>query len=86
MQTSKKTYNLSAHTVQAIRLLAQQGRFATTQDGIVERAVADLARRARDLEHERLWGGAMADPTFQAELAELAREFGTDDRAAWEIG
>jgi phage replication-related protein YjqB (UPF0714/DUF867 family) len=52
---------------------------------VVERAVAELARQARDREHAALWAKAATDPGFRAEVAEVGHEFEADDRAAWEL-
>jgi len=79
----KRTYNLPERTVLAVRELAATYGVASTQDGVIELAVDELARRLReDAEAER-WAGAAADPAFRAEAADLAAAYGTADRETW---
>jgi hypothetical protein len=79
----KRTYKLSAEAVETVRELAERRAVAATQDGVVEVAIRELARRVRDADDAERWTRAAADPEFVAEAEQLAREFASDDRAAW---
>jgi hypothetical protein len=80
---TKRTYNLPERTVLAVRELAATYGVASTQDGVIELAVDELARRLReDAEAER-WAEAAADPAFRTEAADLAAAYGTADRETW---
>jgi hypothetical protein len=80
---TKRTYNLPERTVLAVRELAATYGVASTQDGVIELAVDELARRLReDAEAER-WAAAGADPVFRAETSDLAAAYRTADRETW---
>lgn len=80
---TKRTYNLPERTVLAVRELAATYGVASTQDGVIELAVDELARRLReDAEAER-WAEAAADPAFRAEAADLAVAYEAADRETW---
>jgi hypothetical protein len=81
----KRTYNLRPRTVATVKQLAES-RVAPSQDAVVDRAVRDMARRVRDLDHTRQWEEAAQDPSFRAEIRQLWYEFEGEDRAAWENG
>jgi hypothetical protein len=85
MAKVKRTYNLHPEVVAAVRLLAEK-RIAPSQDGVIERAVRDLARRTRDSEHSQRWAEAADDPEFQAEVEEVGAAFAADDLTAWTAG
>jgi len=80
--TSKRTYNLPAGTILEVRSVA--AKLHVSQDSVVARAVQEYARRQRDLADAAAWAASADDTAFQAEMAELASEFGTADRASWE--
>jgi hypothetical protein len=79
----KRTYKLTAEAVQTVKELAERKELASTQDGVVEVAIRELARRVRDADHAEQWARAANDPEFVAEAEQLAGEFESDDRAAW---
>ncbi len=79
----KRTYKLSTEAVETVRALAERKAVAATQDGVVEIAIRELARRVRDAGDAERWAQAAIDPEFGAEAEQLARGFGLDDRAAW---
>jgi hypothetical protein len=80
---TKRTYNLPERTVLAVREMAATHGVASTQDGVIELAVDELARRLReDAEGER-WAEAAADPVFREEAANLAAAYETADRETW---
>ena len=83
---TKRTYNLPERTVLAVRELAATYGVASTQDGVIELAVDELARRLRDDAEARRWAEAAADPAFRAEAAELAATYETADRETWPRG
>lgn len=84
MAKVKRTYNLRPDVVAAVRLLADK-HVAPSQDGVIELAVRDLARRTRDAEHARRWATAVHDPEFQAEVEEIWAGFASDDADAWTV-
>ncbi len=77
----KRTYNLSESTVRRVRELAGDYRVSDTQDGVVETAVERLYVEERARREAEAWAAARVDPDFQAEMAEIARDFG--DRETW---
>jgi hypothetical protein len=79
----KRTYKLSTEAVETVRQLAEGKAVAATQDGVVEVAIRELARRVRDAGDAEQWARAAADPHFVAETEQIADEFASDDRAAW---
>lgn len=80
---TKRTYNLPERTVHAVRELAATYGVASTQDGVIELAVDELARRLREDAEAAQWARAAADPAFQAERAELAAAYESADRETW---
>ena len=79
----KRTYNLSTEAVETVKALADRKSVAPTQNGVVEVAIRELARRVRDADDGERWAQAARDPEFVDEAEQLAREFASDDRAAW---
>jgi len=80
---TKRTYNLPERTVLAVRELATTYGVASTQDGVIELAVDELARRLReDAEAER-WAEAAGDPAFGAEALDLEVVYAAADRETW---
>jgi hypothetical protein len=80
---TKRTYNLPERTVRTVRELAAVYGVAETQDGVVELAVDELARRLRDEEEAARWAAAATDPAFQAEAADLDAAWAGVDRETW---
>jgi hypothetical protein len=80
---TKRTYNLPERTVVAVRELAATYGVATTQDGVIELAVDELARRLRDDAEAERWAQAAVDPAFRAESADLAASYETADTETW---
>ncbi len=83
---TKRTYNLPERTVLAVRELAATYGVAGTQDGVIELAVDELARRLREGAEAETWAGAAADPGFRAETTDLAAAYGTADAETWPRG
>jgi hypothetical protein len=82
MRTTR-TYVLPERTVVAVREPASIYGLAITQDGVIELAVDELARRLRkDAEAER-WAAAAADPAFRAEAVGIAAAYDGSDRDTW---
>lgn len=79
----KRTYNLPERTVVTVRELAATYGVASTQDGVIELAVDELARRIREATEQERWADAAADPAFSAEVADLAAAYGTAGRETW---
>ena len=77
----KRTYNLNESTVRRVRELAGDYRVADTQDSVVETAVERLYVEERARREAEAWAAAHDDPVFQAEMADIARDFG--DRETW---
>jgi hypothetical protein len=80
---TKRTYNLPERTVHAVRELAATHGVATTQDGVIELAVDELARRLRDDAEAERWAEAAVDPAFRAEAADIEAAYGSADRETW---
>ena len=80
---TKRTYNLPERTVVAVRELAATYGLASTQDGVIELAVDELARRLREEVEGERWADAVGDPTFGREAADLAAAYSTADRETW---
>jgi hypothetical protein len=80
---TKRTYNLPERTVRVVRELAAAYGVADTQDGVVELAVDELARRLRDDAEASLWAEAAADPAFRAQSADVAAAYEAADRETW---
>ena len=80
---TKRTYNLPERTVRTVRELAASYGVAETQDGVIELAVDELARRLReDAEAER-WAAAALDPVFAAEARDVAGAYASADAETW---
>ena len=79
----KRTYNLTAATVRAVRELADEYHAAPTQDAVVELAVSELARRLRDEEEAAVWEAAATDGGFRAEAQEIEDAYRGADRETW---
>ncbi|HSW42145.1 MAG TPA: hypothetical protein VLM76_06520 [Patescibacteria group bacterium] len=80
---TKRTYNLPERTLLAVREMAATYGVASTQDGVIELAVDELARRLRDDAEADRWTEAAADPAFRAETADLATAYEAADRETW---
>jgi hypothetical protein len=80
----RRTYNLSATVVAAVKRMVDEGKVAPTQDALVERALRRYARLVRDRAHAERWAQASLDPAFGAEIEDLLQEFESEDRAAWD--
>ena len=59
---TKRTYNLPEATVRTVRELAATHGVADTQDGVIELAVDELARRLRDEAEGGALGGGGRQP------------------------
>lgn len=79
----KRTYNLAPRTVRAVRELADEYHAATTQDGVIELAVAELQRRVREAAEAGVWEKAAADAGFVGEAGEIEKAYGSADRETW---
>jgi hypothetical protein len=77
----KRTYNLSASTVERVRELAGRYEIARSQDAVVELAIDRFYAEIRDREEAALWAGAADDREFRAEMAGIAADLG--DTEAW---
>jgi len=80
---TKRTYNLPERTVVAVRELAATYGVASTQDGVIELAVDELARRLRDDAEAERWAQAAIDPAFRAESIDIATTYETADGETW---
>lgn len=80
---TKRTYNLPERTVRTVRELATAYGVAETQDGVVELAVDELARRLRDADEADRWAAAAEDPAFRAEALDIDAAYATADRETW---
>lgn len=80
----KRTYNLSPTAIATVRRLVEVDHLATTEDALVEQAIAELDHAVRDVRDTRLWGAAARDAEFQAELARIDTELPTDNPARCE--
>ena len=78
----KRTYNLPAPVVSAVRELADR-QIAPSQDAVVEMAISELVRRVREADEEDAWSRAAGDPLFTGELATLDTEFRSADAETW---
>jgi hypothetical protein len=79
---TKRTYNLSRHTIETVQALAER-KVAPTQDALVELAVDELARHIQEIDEAEAWAGAAADPEFTAEATELEAAYRTADAETW---
>ena len=80
----KRSYNLSPDAIVTVRRLVEVDHLASTEDALVEQAIAELDRTVRDVRDTQLWGVATLDAEFQAELAHIDVELPTDNPARWE--
>ena len=80
----KRTYNFSPETVATVKRLAEVEHVATTQDAVVERAVAELSRHLCDLQDAQRWSEASGDDALQQELRQLDADLPAADLAPWE--
>lgn len=78
----KRTYQLSADTVNAVRELVQRKHAAGSQDALVEAALRDYIRRLREAEEAEVWAAA-SDPGLAGEGQLFEAEFRTADRESW---
>jgi hypothetical protein len=69
--------------VVAVRELAATCGVAPTQDGVIELAVDELARRLRDDVEAERWARAAVDPAFRAESTGLAESYEAADGETW---
>ncbi|MGH2444965.1 MAG: hypothetical protein ACRDGD_02870 [Candidatus Limnocylindria bacterium] len=79
----KRTYNLAPGTVKRVREMAERYGVAPSQDAVIELAVDELERRLREQQETDAWERAAADPSFGAEVEELAGAYGSADRETW---
>lgn len=77
----KRTYNLDESTVRHVREMSAEYGLADSQDAVVELAVERLYRDALDRVESDRWAAAAADPTFVAEMREVAADLDGGD--AW---
>ena len=80
---TKRTYNLPERTVRTVRELAATYGVAATQDGVIELAVDELARRLREEEEAARWAEAAANPAFRAEVAVVEDVYAAADLETW---
>jgi hypothetical protein len=80
---TKRTYNLAPSTVRRVRELAERYHVAASQDGVIELAVDELARRLREEREAATWEAASADPAFRAEADDLELAYRSADRESW---
>jgi hypothetical protein len=50
---------------------------------VIELAVDELDRRLRDRRESEAWAAAAADPEFQADVADVAADYGAADAETW---
>lgn len=77
----KRTYNLDQATVRHVREMSAEYSVAGSQDAVVELAVERLYQEALDRVDGDLWMAAAADPTFVAEVREIAADL--DGGESW---
>ncbi len=80
---TKRTYNLPERTVRTVRELAASYGVAETQDGVIELAVDELARRLREGAEAERWAAAAADPAVAAEVWDVAGAYASADAETW---
>ena len=80
---TKRTYNLPERTLRVVRELATAYGIAGTQDGVVELAVDELARRLTESAEEARWTEAAADALFREETADLSAAYRAADQQTW---
>ena len=81
----KRTYKLSTEAVATVKRLAEDRTVATTQDGVVELAIQELARRVRDRGDAEQWARAADEPDFVAESEQLDKGLASDEHVAWPV-
>jgi hypothetical protein len=79
----KRTYNISAESVETVKRLVEERHIASSQDALIEQAIAEIARRVRDADDARLWSEAAVDTTLQAEIEDIEHWATQDDLDAW---
>jgi hypothetical protein len=79
----KRTYNLAPATVRRVREMAERYGVAPSQDGVIELAVDELARRLRDEHESEAWEHAAGDAEFVAEADALEARYRSADRETW---
>ena len=79
----KRTYNLDARTVHAVRELSDRYGVAPSQDAVVELAIDELRRQVREREESDAWERAAADPAFRAESQALDEAFAAAALETW---
>jgi len=75
----KRTYNLGEDTVRHVREMSSEYGVADSQDAVVELAVERLYQEALDRAEAERWTIAAADPSFIAEIREIAAELDGDE-------
>ena len=80
----KRTYNLSPAAIATVKRLVEVEGVASSQDALVEHAIAELDRTVRDAHDARLWREAAGDREYQAELEQIDRQLPGDDVRRWE--
>ncbi len=80
----KRTYNLSADSIATVKRLAEEEHIASSQDAVVEQAIAELDRLVRESADARLWSQAVQDQEFQAEVRQITTELPADNLDRWE--
>lgn len=80
----KRTYNLSANSIATVKRLAEEEHIASSQDAVVEQAIAELDRLVRESADARLWSQAVQDQEFQAEVRQITTELPADNLDRWE--
>lgn len=83
MLKTKRTYNLSRRTIEAVQSLVTERGVARTQDAVVELAVDELARHLREADEAEAWTAAASDREFTAESEELEAVYRTADAETW---
>jgi len=79
----KRTYNLDARTVQAVRELSERYGAAPSQDAVVELAIDELRRQVRERQESDTWERAATDPAFLAESRAMEAEFRAANLETW---
>lgn len=67
----KRTYHPSPAAVATVKGLVEVEGVATSQDALVEHAIAELDRLVRDTHGAHLWTETARDHVFQAELRQI---------------
>lgn len=77
----KRTYNLGEATVRHVREMSAEYGVADSQDAVIELAVERLYQDALDRVERERWAAAAADPSFVAEVREIAADL--DGNESW---